>query len=360
LTLFASLLAWGGYLRNRGLRQHRAALAIQHESNIVLYDYQFDAAGTFVTGPTPKLPNTLLDRLLGPYAFRQIKQITLGSHFSDQHARHLADLFSLQQLDLSHRSITDQSLEYVRRLSRLRELDLAGTPITDAGFLRLASLHDIRRLDASSTGITDVGLEILHEFPHLESLRLYDTAITDAGLSCVSGCRHLQRLDLSRTRVSDAGLDHLQNLTDLRALQLSDTDVSPEGLARFDGVKQLDSLDFSWGSLGIRGVIDLICKHHGQSLARALCITRHAQVSRSGRVTDVYLPEFGVTDDLVAELSELRSLRNLDLSGNPITDVAIPHLLRLRGLRHLDISGTRITDEGVELLRRELSGCQVW
>lgn len=358
-TLIATLLAWSWYLRDRGIRQHRAALALQDASNIVLFDYQFDAAGAFITGPTPYLPNTLLDRIFGTYTFRQIKKITLGSHFSDQHAAHLADLFSLQQLDLGNLSISDQTLEHVRQLSQLRDLNLSGTQITDAGLLRLAPLGELRNLTLSSSGVTDAGLAVLAAFSHLESLQLHGSGISNAGLSHLGHCRELRSLDLSGTRVSNEGLVHLRNLTELRELNLYGTDVTVEGLADFGPVEQLDSLLLDWEPLGICGVFDLFCKHHDQSIERALSVAGRAQVSKNGRVAALYLSEFAVTDDVVPLLSDLQQLRRLDLSGNPITDAAIPHLTKMRGLRELNIVATRITSNGAETVRRKLPGCNV-
>jgi hypothetical protein len=82
-------------------------------------------------------------------------------------------------LQMANADVTDQTLEYLRPMSQLRELDL------------------------SETQVTDKGLAILKELPHLQELKLRNVKITDAGFQEFLVPREsLQRLDLRGTDVS--------------------------------------------------------------------------------------------------------------------------------------------------------------
>lgn len=68
-----------------------------------------------------------------------------------------------------------------------------------------------------------------------------------------------------------------------------------------------------------------------------------------GYVTVLYFPEERkVDDELLGEISVLRYLNTLDLSGTRITDRALVKLEKLNYLNELNLSRTGITDVGVE------------
>jgi hypothetical protein len=88
-------------------------------------------------------------------------------------------------LQMANPDVTDQTLEYLREMHRLRELDL------------------------NDTQVTDQGLRILNELPSLESLRLRNTKITDQGFQEFLGHKEsLQQLDLRGTEVSAETVHH--------------------------------------------------------------------------------------------------------------------------------------------------------
>ena len=82
-------------------------------------------------------------------------------------------------LQMANPDVTDQTLESLKGMKVLRELDLNGTQVTDAG------------------------LEILKELPALAALRLARTKITDKGFrSALFAKESLMQLDLRETAVS--------------------------------------------------------------------------------------------------------------------------------------------------------------
>ena len=82
-------------------------------------------------------------------------------------------------LQMANPDVTDETLDELSDLARLRELDLSGTQVGDAGLARLEKLTA------------------------LESLRLKDTRITEEGfLKWLSNREALKQLDLRGTKVT--------------------------------------------------------------------------------------------------------------------------------------------------------------
>lgn len=81
-------------------------------------------------------------------------------------------------LQMANPDVNDQSLEHLKGLELLRELDLNGT------------------------GITDQGLAVVATLPNLKTLRVARTKITDEGFRThVFGKETIERLDLTSTEV---------------------------------------------------------------------------------------------------------------------------------------------------------------
>jgi hypothetical protein len=83
-------------------------------------------------------------------------------------------------------------------------LQMANPDVTDQSLESLKGMKVLRDLDLSGTQITDIGLNILKDLPALSALRLARTKITDAGFrSALFGKDSLMQLDLRGTQVSD-------------------------------------------------------------------------------------------------------------------------------------------------------------
>jgi hypothetical protein len=82
-------------------------------------------------------------------------------------------------------------------------LQMANPDVTDEVLENLRGMKKLRKLDLGNTQITDRGLAVLRDMPTLEELYLQNTAITDAGIRDdlapldalkridVSGCEHV-------------------------------------------------------------------------------------------------------------------------------------------------------------------------
>jgi uncharacterized protein (TIGR02996 family) len=121
----------------------------------------------------------------------------------------LEGLTNLRQLELTWCDVSDEALRRLARLDRLEELDLYQTVdgrISDEGVEALRGLSRLRVLKlAGHQGVTDRGLASLRGLTRLEILDLSETGITDAGLAHLHGLKELEYFDAHRTAVSIGG-----------------------------------------------------------------------------------------------------------------------------------------------------------
>ena len=81
-------------------------------------------------------------------------------------------------LQMANADVTDETLQYIKGMSRLRELDLNNSQITDAGLAVITELPELRDLRLARTKITDEGFhKHLMEKKSLMSLELTGTAV---------------------------------------------------------------------------------------------------------------------------------------------------------------------------------------
>ena len=105
-------------------------------------------------------------------------------------------------------------------LKSLTALALPGAGLTDAALSQLADLLSLESLDLTGSQIMGIGLATLDSQKGLKSLVLARSAFDDAG--CRQLAKDLPRLtslDLSDTRITDAGLESIGALTNLTSLR---------------------------------------------------------------------------------------------------------------------------------------------
>jgi Leucine-rich repeat (LRR) protein len=86
----------------------------------------------------------------------------------------------------------------------LTVLQMANSPdVSDRTLESLRGLKVLKELDLNDTQVTDAGLTVLRDLPALESLRLARTKVTDKGFrEALFDKDSLMQLDLQGTRVS--------------------------------------------------------------------------------------------------------------------------------------------------------------
>uniref|UniRef100_A0A667ZRN9 Si:ch73-173p19.1 n=1 Tax=Myripristis murdjan TaxID=586833 RepID=A0A667ZRN9_9TELE len=146
----------------------------------------------------------------------------------------LAELASLQTLNLDGTGVTEGSLEHLASHPTLSSLSVAGIPVVD-GNHALEIISGLRLTQLTLPGrhsVTDSGLLFLSRLSLLSELDLTDyTQVTDQGVSQLSTMTRLKKLSLSNTQVTDAGLPPLCSLQELQELCLDRTAVTSRGVA---------------------------------------------------------------------------------------------------------------------------------
>ncbi len=123
-----------------------------------------------------------------------------------------ADLEKVTELSFSHNTrITDECLNELVKLPKLKGLGLWDTQVTDAGIKVVAKLTQLERINLGGTKITNSGLKDVSKLTNLTYLNLrYISRITDPGLKELVKCKELENLYLGHTQITDMAEAELQ------------------------------------------------------------------------------------------------------------------------------------------------------
>lgn len=248
----------------------------------------------------------------------------------------LTKLRALRRLALGYRGggLSDETLEFIKPLEQLEELDLSITGhITDVGLAKLRGLRELRILELEMLGAT--GLSAIEELPQLERLSIGTFVPTDRKAD-FSGLEHLKWLSLD-TLAPGREID-IRLPPNLRGLTLSEWWFHRK--RRFNllpALSQLESLRLEFP-------------------ARCAPDSRRINLHWLGDLSE--LRELTLDDAIdtdLMSLPDLPSLRTLETSGQYglISEAGLktivsrlPHLESLRTM-----TGWLVTDAGMEPLR---------
>jgi Leucine-rich repeat (LRR) protein len=215
---------------------------------------------------------------------------------------------SLLEIDMAQQSFDANRITFMSGIgnsvtAQMTVLDLRGSQkLSDKGLLQLKDLHslEIIRLDDcfSIVGrgfIAFSRAQNLHTLTATNCRRLTDEAITN-----ISHLTSLFTVNLGGCRcLTDISLRGLRNLLNLRQLDLSQCDlITDDGIGYLATVNYLEELSLGWcRSISDNG-IEVLCKQVGREKLQTLCLAR-CQITDSG----------------IRHLSNLKSLKSLDLNG---------------------------------------------
>lgn len=257
------------------------------------------------------------------------------------------------QFQITEERLKSQLL-LLREFKSLQTLDI---PISDP------VLHSLRQADALHMHVRAVGkngdrpmrLEDIETFdlcdasredlPFLPSL----TYVTNQGMSALLDCRGLRMLDLSATLLTDAGLSELKRFPELHTLALRSKNCLVDDEWRYFpnvtdiGLKALTEIP-TLRSLDLTG-----CPHTDKCLAEIQKLnqlhTLHIGVGSNWR-------DIGITDAMFGRLAGMTELKTLSLAGQKnISAEGYQTLKRLHKLQELDLSATAISDAHLAKLK---------
>jgi hypothetical protein len=138
-------------------------------------------------------------------------------------------------LNLKDTKINAEGMQHLKKLTQLRELNLAGLKLNNDSLANLKELQLIQ-LHLEGTGISDDGLAHLSSL--LEMRRLFldnNPGITGKGLTHLVGLVELRDLRLRQTKVDDEGILRLKSLLQLEDLWLNGVEsVTKPGIKKLE------------------------------------------------------------------------------------------------------------------------------
>jgi Leucine-rich repeat (LRR) protein len=106
---------------------------------------------------------------------------------------------------------TDESIDVIAELKKLKSLNLGGNPITDAGVGKLAAnLPDLEKVDLTGTNISDNAVRLLTACSKLQRLSVEATGTTDKCIEHLKKMENLKYFICGRTKISEAGIAELK------------------------------------------------------------------------------------------------------------------------------------------------------
>ena len=203
------------------------------------------------------------------------------------------------------------------QMAKLKDFDCYCSMVTDNGLKAIAESTSLTHVSIGNGRFSDRGIESLGKLKGLSFLTVHDAPLTDESLRFLGECANLKSVRLSESNVTDAGLKHLSSLSMLHGLHLID------GHSVFgSGLSDLTSLP----------------------------------------LREITLVGPDVTDETLRQITQFRELKNLHVGFGTmapdenqsygLTDEGLQHLKELKTLTHLTFDGAAITDSAVLTLQQ--------
>ena len=272
--------------------------------------------------------------------------VVLGNEdFTDNDMEVLTKLDRLKRLTILESQITDAGLVHLEGLANLKSLTIGSTKITDAGLVHLKGLKNLTRLQLYCNQVSDAGLV------HLKGLKLWvfgldSDQISGSGLKELRGSKNLRMVKISGKNLTDQVFENLSHFADLRVIYLDSPELQGDGLEELGHLRNLTTLKIG------------VFSNEGTSLLNP---DYAENLKHLTQLEDLGLPNnTKLNDNTLKHIGVLRKLKRLNLRQSQITDAGLMHLKRLTNLEELWLNNTKITDAGVADLQKALPTCKIF
>lgn len=274
-------------------------------------------------------------------------------------------LQDLERLYILYTYTTNECLEPISHLTKLKVLDLRGTKVTDAGVVHLAGMTSLVDLKFRSDAITDAALEDVGKLTNLRSLSLEDCGIRNAGMPALANLTELRSLNLMRTFVGDKGLEACSKMTKLEYVNLRDTAFGGPGLDYIAGsagtLKELDLGEILISSDGVEHVaqftnLEILSLWNGTfedaAFAKLAALTKLKDLDLEG--CNQYM-----TDEAMQTVAQFKDLEKLKLKQTLISDTGLEYLAGLKNLKELSLEQAQTSPSGVKKFQEAHPECKI-
>lgn len=265
--------------------------------------------------------------------------------------------------DAQVNDISDRIWKYPDRLNRLTRLSAYGD-ITQERWKDIANLPSLDFLNASGSSISDNDLLLLSKSKSLRSLVLYSTSISDASIRHLCSMQSLESINLGLTAVSESGLIELVRCKDLSEIKMQSLQISDRLACALRKGKKLRSILIRTELLTETGIR---CLSQIASLRQLSLWGKYLSVVEIELFADLpQLESFGCNVEVdiphMEALALLKGLRHLTISPPTSGSVDVTALSKLQGLNLLStltIQPYIFTREEMEYLRRSFPGVEI-
>lgn len=277
----------------------------------------------------------------------EVPGLSIPFRATDQVIERIAMLSHLRYLSLcDSKSVTDEGIRHISKLSRLEHLDLSGTSVTDAGLDVLRNLPSLRVFELRHhAGVSDVGVSNLRFCSALERVNVMGTGTGDGTVRALTGKAHLREF-FAGNGVSDRGLSELRGFPMFRRWHPSQWELSLLSFDTHPTYLWLNLLGpFTNDGLAALSELDGLCA------LNLFGTTGHSAFDPANST---------VTSGGLEALVKLPNLRWLGCCSDLCDDEAMRQVSRLGGLRFLMCQDTVATDEGFKALSESSSLEYLW
>jgi len=258
------------------------------------------------------------------------------------------ELETLDHLSLQGVKLTDNDLGALKRLVSLRWLDLSGTPLTDGSILHLSGLKHLTDLHVRGTGLSDAGLEELKK--DLEpGCKVQGNQPDPQRLAARWLVDHAATVSLATPPAYESAIlassrDLPRDACRVLAIDVADLPIQqPKELAKYlAACPNVVSLNLSQtGTIPVAASVPKLSEND------------LAFLSAMPSLRDLRLMGLGLSDQALTRLRGHAALEILDLSSNKkITGSGLVNLHAATGLKQLLLANTSVDEQHLAALEK--------
>ena len=252
-------------------------------------------------------------------------------------------------------ALTDATLKQLRQEKDVHTVFMTRINSNDQQIRMIATLP-IKGLVIDSDAVTDQGLVALKAHPHLQSLTVTSNQLTDGCKDAILAIPSLSKLWIQKAQLTDAGVQALItglcNKQQLDSLNFGNcpqiTNQALDGIAKLKSLTQLTLRD---NPKLDSGVLQFVRELPGLTDIRLEGnVVQAADLRHLGtlKLERLHLNNARITDGAMAALAEAcPDLKQLGVAKSNLDDAAMASIGKLKQLEWLWLYGTPISDDGL-------------
>ena len=154
-----------------------------------------------------------------------------GFPVDDSMVSRIGELESLETLIIDEGIVTDETIDLIAKLPKLRQLRLRLSPVGDAGLQELSTCEALWFLNLPHAECTSEGVASLKSLTKLRQIRLGSKNLDNQVTNALTQISSLRSIHLIGVPITDEGLKKIAAMPYLESLYLDDSAVTAEGWA---------------------------------------------------------------------------------------------------------------------------------